>query len=182
MTLRFVPVRPLILAVLVLGLLAAAVSWALVARTIAGAKPSVASGRATAIVWADRVFDTRAEFRRWLQSHGGTYVAWRERYPAAAAVLEHRSFVAAPVKRVAAARSRPARVAAAQSTGSSVLRDLILGVLVAAAIAFTLAALAPVTLLARIPALARAVVPHRELLLAGAAALAIGLVVGAVLT
>jgi hypothetical protein len=59
---------------------------------------------------------------------------------------------------------------------------LILGILVAVAITCVAMAALPTAVLVRSPALARVVIPHRELLLAGAAALAIGLLVGGLLT
>lgn len=181
---RLLHARSLMLAVVVLGLVAAGWSWARVAQTIAGAKPAVAPGHVSAIVWANRVFDSRADFRRWLRSRGSTYVSWRQRYPAAAAVLEHRP--AQPPRTFGVAAALSNKHAAAPSVSASshghFLRDALMAMLVAAALLCAAAAALPEQVLARSPALARRVVPHRELLLAGATALGAGLLVGAVFT
>jgi hypothetical protein len=182
--LRFDFARPLMLLVVAIGLVVGAVTVTKVAETMSGAKPAVTPGRASSIVWANRVFDSKQQLGRWLRSRGTTYHSWKARYPAAAAVLEHRPPPApATVAAVAAAPPRTTAVAAAAvSHGGHALRDAIIGLLVAVTLACAAAALLPEQLLARFPAVARTVVPHRELLLAGAAALSVGLLVGAVLT
>jgi hypothetical protein len=171
---------------LVLGaaaLVAVGISWAKVAQTIADARPTVAPGRPSAIVWANRVFASSGQLRRWLRSRGASYGAWEARYPAAAAVLERRPPPAAVEATTVAPPAVHAVAAASNSSpGHGYLRDVLLGLLAAACAACAAAAAAPAPVLMRFPGVARAVVPHRELLLAGAAALTVGLLVGAVLT
>jgi hypothetical protein len=188
-TLRSFSVRHLTLILIAIGLAAVGVTWTKVSQTISHAKPVVvASPPPSAIVWADRVFASPEAFKGWLRSRGATYAEWKRHYPAAASVIEHRRF-AAPAT---ASSRQSATAAAAHGTapaatpktahGRGYLRDSILGILVAFAVGCALAAALPTVLLARYPALARTIVPHRELLLAGAAALTIGLLVGGILT
>lgn len=62
-----------------LGLAAAAVvlPWLSVAWQLANPRPVAASQVApTGIVWADRVFATKAEFAQWLRDRGATYAEW----------------------------------------------------------------------------------------------------------
>ena len=161
---------------------AVGISWAKVAQTIAGAKPAVETGRPTSIVWASRVFDSSAQLRHWLRSRGASYVAWESRYPAAAAVLERRP---APTAKVTTTSPPPVHAVAAAATspsGHGYLRDIMLALLAAAGAACAAAAATPAPVLVRFPTVARAVLPHRDLLFAGAAALTVGLLVGAVLT
>src|SRR5207248_8563148 len=61
------------LALIAVGLVAVGASWAKVAKEFSGARPAVAPGRASAIVWANRVFDSQSQLRRWLRSRGTTY-------------------------------------------------------------------------------------------------------------
>jgi hypothetical protein len=189
-TLRSFSVRHLTLILIAIGLVAVGVTWTKVTQTISHAKPVVvASPPPSAIVWADRVFASPEAFKGWLRSHGATYAEWKRHYPAAASVIEHRRF-AAPA--TASSHQSAPRAAAAHRTapaatpntahGHGYLRDSILGILVAFTVGCALAAALPTVLLARYPALARTIVPHRELLLAGAAALTIGLLVGGILT
>jgi hypothetical protein len=180
----------LTLILVAIGLVAAGVIWARVAQTISDAKPVVvATTPPSAIVWADRVFTSPEALKHWLWSRGATYAEWKRRYPAAASVIEHRRF-AAPASASShqsaptAAADHGTAPAATPNTahGRGYLRLSILGILVAVAVACALAAALPTALLVRFPALARAIVPHRELWLAGAAALTIGLLVGGILT
>jgi hypothetical protein len=186
LTVRFHPTRGLMLVVVAIGIVAIGLSWAKVAQTFLDAKPSIAPVQPSAIVWSGRVFQSRAELTRWLHSRGATYVAWRQRYPTAAAVLEHRPPPAAkPAARPAEPVAAPAGAVAPASTasgGHGVLRALILALLVAAAAVCAAAAALPAFVLQRHPAVARAVVPHRELLIGGAAALTVGVLVGALMT
>lgn len=183
LTLRIRHHRPLMLLLVAAAVAAVVISWTKVAQTIAGAKPAVAPGRPTSIVWANRVFDSSAQLRRWLRSRGSSYVAWERRYPSAAAILERR-----PVPTVKETTTVPpashavAAAAASSARGHGYLRDVILALLAAAGAACAVAAATPTPVLVRFPGVAQAVVPHRELLLAGAAALTVGLLVGAVLT
>ncbi|MDP9261068.1 MAG: hypothetical protein M3O89_03760, partial [Actinomycetota bacterium] len=78
----------LLLAVAGLGI--AALTWARVVQTIFDAKPVTSTMHATSVVWGDRVFQSPAELRRWLRSHGTTYAAWRGQHVVASALLEHR--------------------------------------------------------------------------------------------
>jgi hypothetical protein len=183
LTLRIRHHRPLMLLLVAAAVVAVVISWAKVAQTIAGAKPAVEPGRPTSIVWANRVFDSSAQLRRWLRSRGSSYVSWERRYPSAAAILERRPAPAAEVTTTSKPPVTHAVAAAVtSSSGSGYLRDVILALLAAACAACAAAAVTPTPVLARYPGIAQAVVPHRELLLAGAAALSIGLLVGAVLT
>jgi hypothetical protein len=96
--------RPVAFLLLATALGAVALSWTRVVQTIYDAKPVPVLGRATSVVWGDRVFGSRAELARWLRSRGVSYDAWSKKHPLASAVVEHRR-----VKR--AARSAPARKA-----------------------------------------------------------------------
>lgn len=170
------------LLLIVAAVVAVAISWAKVAQTIAGAKPAVAPGRPTSIVWANRVFDSSAQLRRWLRSRGSSYVAWEQRYPSAAAILERRPAPTVEATTTSPPATHAVAAAATSSSGHGYLRDVILALLAAACAACAVAAATPTPVLMRFPGVAQAVVPHRELLLAGAAALTVGLLVGAVLT
>ena len=79
---------------LVLGVLVGVAGslWVLVGRTLMqpvtihqpqGIRPN-------AIVWADRVFSSRASLAAWLASHGETYRHWAKIHRVDAAIIEHR--------------------------------------------------------------------------------------------
>jgi hypothetical protein len=67
------------------GLVLAVVPTAFAARA-----PASAAAPADAIVWANRVFSSRAALASWLSARGTTYESWARRHPADAAILERR--------------------------------------------------------------------------------------------
>ena len=73
--------------------------------------PTSAAARADAIVWANRVFSSRAALAAWLSVRGTTYESWARRHPGEAATLEH-----LPVSTGGALRP-PARVSAPRGGG-----------------------------------------------------------------
>jgi hypothetical protein len=52
--------------------------------------PRPAEVQLHSVVWADRVFMSRAELRRWLRARGERYTVWARKHPVQAAALEHR--------------------------------------------------------------------------------------------
>jgi hypothetical protein len=92
------------------GLGAAALTWAKVVQTISDAKPPALTMQATSIVWDDRVFQSPAELARWLRSRGATYAEWSKQHPAGRDLLEHRPTTPSRRKHPAARRSKAAGV------------------------------------------------------------------------
>jgi hypothetical protein len=201
--------RALALLLVLLGLVVAALTWARVVHTISNPKPVASTEHATSIVWADRVFQSRADLGRWLRSHGATYAGWLKQHPVEGAVLEHRPVstaapqraaqgssatvttrTAAPAKHphrttaprpgITAAATKPAP-ARAQSPGGSSFGRIFIGLLALLAAACALAASLPRAVCNRFPNLARGIAPYRPVLLAGAGALMIGIFAGAAL-
>lgn len=180
----------------VCGLAAVLLTWTRVVQMLSDARPIGSStARSEAIVWDDRVFSSRAALAGWLKSHGGDYRRWRIVHPAAAAVLEDRP---APRSRAgvkpappAAVSKRPAPTPARRHAPAPVqprvvgarggwLVKLLVAVLLAAVVAlFAAAMLAPRVYAARFPLFAARLAPRRAPLGAVAAAVFIGLVVGA---
>jgi hypothetical protein len=174
--------RLLTLLLTVVGLAGVGFTWAKVAQTISDAGPVGSSSiRPTAIAWDDRVFQTPSALRRWLRSRGVDYVEWKRKHPVANALVEHR-----PVR---VSRPRPTvsphsavRVATSARGSGFPVRDVSLAIVLVLLIACAVAAALPGTVAYRFPAVAQRVVPHRDLLLASAAALVVGLVIGTALT
>ena len=67
------------------------------------------------VVWADRVFMSRAELRRWLRGHGERYTTWARKHPTQAAELEHRPL---PSKRAAVRKAAPVKSPSQRDTSS----------------------------------------------------------------
>jgi len=90
------PARDLAGRFLLVGVLvaAAAILWVLVGRALTRPvtvhEPPTRAIRPNAIVWADRVFSSRASLAAWLASHGGTYRQWAKLHRVDAAIVEHR--------------------------------------------------------------------------------------------
>jgi hypothetical protein len=203
--------RPVAFLLLAAAFAAVAATWMRVVQTISEAKPVPAAGQATAIAWGDRVFASRAELAAWLRSRGTSYEAWSKTHQVAAGVVEHRPVkAAAPVRQPQPAQStRPAQTespeqtvprvhsapqpvhkvaaskhtvpAAAQASGDSRLRRVLVAMLVLLAAACAWGAALPTVVRDRFPALAFSVGRYRELFVTGAVALAVGLVVGVAL-
>jgi hypothetical protein len=70
-------------------LIVTALPWVVAARTIRNAEPGQARAAPNAIVWADRVFDSRRSFAAWLRSRGGSYAGWAAAHPSLYRVLAH---------------------------------------------------------------------------------------------
>jgi len=110
--------RAFLLVLTVVGVGAAAFTWAQVVRTISDARPPVSTLRATSIVWNDRVFQSPAGLARWLRSRGATYAGWSAQHPLGRDLLEHRPFKPngrihpAPQRSIAAGALREAAPAA----------------------------------------------------------------------
>jgi hypothetical protein len=69
---------------------ALALGMAVAAVQVVGSKPVPPTGRATSVVWADRVYSSRHELAHWLRAHGTTYRSWATNHPASAAILSGR--------------------------------------------------------------------------------------------
>jgi len=165
----------------VLGLLAVGLTWAQVVRKIADATPPSSPVEATSVVWGDLVFQTPRQLNTWLRVHGVAYSVWSGRHPFASSSLEHRPLHIArqgPPPQPAAAKSAPAPKAKASSGSSFPTKTLVIALLALLATAAALAASAPGALRYRHPEVAHSIADHRDLLLAGAAALLIGIITG----
>jgi hypothetical protein len=224
--------RAFALLLTVVGVGAAAFTWAQVVRTISEATPPAPTMQATSIVWNDRVFQSPAELARWLRSRGATYTAWSEQHPVGRDLLERRPAIPSGRTHPPARQSKPAgathtaakakpaakakrphrsvapanrqhrasvsrtattgapkrspAITSPSSAGSPSSAAYPVGRIFIAFLALLAAACAgtaalPRALLQRHPNLARTIAPYRALLLAGAAALMIGIVAGAVL-
>jgi hypothetical protein len=177
--------RALVVLVIAAALAATGAVWARVVHTISSTRPVASSLKATSIVWGDRVFQSRPDLTGWLHARGATYVRWGINHPAARDLLEHRK----PTKHENVRHAKPttSTVARAPSdptaaaSGFPFERTLV-ALLAVLALACVLAASFPGALRYRYPELTRRIVPHRDLFLAGAAALVIGLVAGVVLS
>src|SRR5438128_2249219 len=55
------------------------------AERLAGTSPIRSRVQPTSIVWANRIFATRADLARWLRSRGASYDTWALQHPAVAA-------------------------------------------------------------------------------------------------
>jgi hypothetical protein len=174
----------------VAGVLAVGLTWAQVVRKIADATPPSSPVEATSVVWGDRVFQTERQLTAWLRFHGVAYSVWSGRHPFASSAIEHRPLHIArqgPPAQPAVAKSTP-RTAADRSTASSrqsrggeggfPTKTLVIALLALLAAAAALAASAPGALRYRHPEVAHSIADHRDLLLAGAAALLIGIITG----
>lgn len=98
-----------------------AVPWVAVVRQIRNARPvPVSAIQPTAVIWADRVFTSRAALDLWLRSRGASYAGWARAHRGASTVFEPGRSA------VASARSgRPSAVfkpPAATSTQTSAAR------------------------------------------------------------
>jgi hypothetical protein len=176
----------------VLGLLAVGLTWAQVVRKISDATPPSSPVEATSVVWGDLVFRTPKQLTVWLRVHGIAYSVWSTRHPIASGALEHRPpaiAVQGPPPQPAAAAARAARHAERQPPSppataggaGSPWKTVVVALLTLLAAAAAWAALFPSFLRYRYPDLARSLADHRDLLLAGAAALTIGILAGVVL-
>jgi hypothetical protein len=70
------------------------------AERVAGTSPVRSPVQPTSVVWANRIFATKADLARWLRSHGASYQTWASAHPALAAPQEGK-----PAQRVADSRS-----------------------------------------------------------------------------
>jgi hypothetical protein len=168
----------------VLGLLAVGLTWAQVVRKIANATPPSSPVEASSVVWGDLVFQTPRQLTTWLKVHGVAYSVWSGRHPFAAGALEHRPTTikalgppAPPAAATAARHAKEPPPAVSRSAGFP-LKTLVVALLALLAVAAALAASAPATFRYRYPELARTIALHRDLLLAGAAAVMIGIITG----
>jgi hypothetical protein len=175
---------------------AAVLTWGVVIRTLREVRPVPSPGRPTAVVWADRVFQSPAGLRRWLRSRGGSYESWSRAHPTAWATLEHVPVPREPVKAArtktptavrkaspavkTAAPSKPARRVAATGVAParSAFAHLMIVLLACLATLCLGAAVLPASVGRYAPALGRVVIGNRPFLLAAAAAVYVGLVVG----
>jgi hypothetical protein len=182
------PQRPFALLVVVASVAAVGVIWAQVVITFRDARPVPTTARASAIVWAGKVFDSPATISSWLSSRGASYHSWSRMHPGARAVLEKLP----PPQTPPAASATPSRPGVATTTpapqnaartvtkrthslgGLFVLVSLIAGAVC------VLAALLPAAIRGRwFPAMTFAAARYRLVLVGAGAAILLGLVVGA---
>jgi hypothetical protein len=165
----------------VLGVLAVGLTWAQVVRKISNATPPSSPVEATSVVWGDLVFQTPRQLNTWLRVHGVAYSVWSGRHPFASSSLEHRPLRIAnqgPPRQPARARSASAPKGTASSGGSFPTKTLVVALLALLAAVAAVVASSPGALRYRYPEAARSIADHRDLLLAGAAALMIGIITG----
>ena len=77
---------------IVLCLVMAGVAWYRVAHTLSTAKPVKVPTihPVSGVIWAGRVFNSRQEMARWLNSRGASYARWEQRNPDLARILNAR--------------------------------------------------------------------------------------------
>jgi len=90
----------------VVAVVTAAVTWSQVVAHLHAPDPIEAHGTPAAIVWADRVFRSEAEFAAYMRRRGVRYDRWVRTHPAAVSILRSR-------ERAAAVRPSTSRVAPA---------------------------------------------------------------------
>jgi hypothetical protein len=187
-TLRLPNVREaLVLLVLGAALAVTGIVWAQVVHTISNTRPVASSLKATSVVWGDRVFESRVDLTRWLHTRGATYVRWSTNHPSARDLLEHRKPTKHQTVRhakptVALPRLHPTVAASAGSSSRFPFERTVVALLALLAVVCVLAASFPGALQYRYPGLTRRISPHRDVFLAGAAALVICIVAGVVLS
>ena len=190
MTLRLPNLRQaLVLLVMGAALVVTGIVWARVVPTLSNSRPVTSSLKATSVVWGDLVFQSRPDLTHWLHAHGATYVRWGTNHPAARDRLEHRTHAKQAVRQtkppastVIRSRPHPTTAAPAGSSSGFPFERTLVALLALLAAACVVAASFPAALQQRYPTLTRRIVPHRDVFLAGAAALVIGIVAGVVLT
>jgi hypothetical protein len=193
MTVRLPTVREALIAALTAAALAAtAIVWARVVHTISNARPPSSPLTATSVVWADRVFPSPPELTHWLHVRGASYIRWSTNHPFASARLEHRAppfttqqgetvTVTATSTVVTVAAPKTRGQASTSSAGGSPLETVLVTLLAVLAAVCIWASTLPAVLRYRFPELARWIAAHRDLVVAGAAALVIGVVAGVAL-
>jgi hypothetical protein len=176
-------------ALVVLG--GAASTWVAVVRTLREAQPvATPKLQPEAIVWAGRVFGSRAEFAQWLRSRGDSYEAWGRAHPTARAVVQHEQpaatvptewkaekasehpTVSAPVA------AKPGSPDAATARSDGLLVRLLFVVFVIVGAFCVVGASIPSVLGGRFPEVAYRLVPYRQVLMAAGFAIVVGLIVG----
>jgi hypothetical protein len=70
--------------------------WLQVARTLKAAKPAPVTAQPTSLVWGNRVFQTQAQLKRWVEGRGLSYTTWAAQHQGAVAVIEHRPVIQPP--------------------------------------------------------------------------------------
>jgi hypothetical protein len=141
--------------------------------------------RPQAIVWHDRVFESRGALARWLGSRGASYAAWARIHPAASAVIDPsrraaaRSRAAVQVRRQEKpSRLRPAQARAGTPSGGQLFRSLLVGLSLAIGVlCLVIGALPRLPAVARILPAASPVAPYGSVLAAVAAAIFVGLLI-----
>jgi hypothetical protein len=73
--------------------------WLQVAKTLKSAKPAPSLAQPTSLVWGNRVFQTEAQLKRWVEGRGLNYAAWAAHHQGAVAVIEHRPLIQPPLAR-----------------------------------------------------------------------------------
>lgn len=68
----------------IVAVVALAIPFYLVGKTLHNVHPARSSAVAQSIVWGDRVFLTPHTLGRWLRSRGVAYSVWASRHPVAA--------------------------------------------------------------------------------------------------
>jgi hypothetical protein len=198
------PQRALVWAGTLVVVVAAAMTWGMVVRTLRSVQPVAPVTKPHSVVWGDRVFGSPAELGGWLRFRGASYALWRARHPGARAVLEpgapkvalHRTksrrsqaahkqaSTRAPArvehKRASAGHSAARRAVSSPVQSRGPLRLLMLVSILLSGLC-ALGASVPWALGSRNPRLVQIVEPYRQLLFGTAAALLMGLVVGVAL-
>jgi hypothetical protein len=185
-TIRLPSVRETLVLLLTAAALAATgIVWARVVDKLSNAAPPASPLKATSVVWGDRVFQSAPDLAGWLHAHGATYRGWSGNHPAARDRLERRTPPPARAATTAVRHAPPAArkpvPRASSSTGFRFERGLV-GLLVVLAAACAVAGSLPASVLYRFPRLTRTIVPRRDMLFAGAAALLLGVVAAVVLS
>lgn len=179
------PFRAIAAAGVVLVLTAAAIAWADVVRTLQTARPVPVQSRPKAILWNDRVFESRPALARWLRSRGSSYAAWARVHPAASVVIDPSLRAASAARAASSARGqdtatplRSASRGSGISSGSHVLRSLIVALSLAiGALCVVLVALPRLSAARRIWPTGPPAASYGSILFAVAAAIFVGLLI-----
>jgi hypothetical protein len=84
------------LLVLVVLVLTMVFVWLQVARTLKSAKPPPVTAQPASLAWGNRVFQTEAQLKRWVEGRGLSYTTWAAQHQGAVAVIEHRPVIQPP--------------------------------------------------------------------------------------
>lgn len=185
----------------ILAVLAITMVWTHLVHTLLHPEPVTSTLAPHSLVWHGRVFSDRDELAAWLRSRGSGYKKWARTHPAAAAVFDpgavQQTAARTPKKAAGAARSKktskeaaatpPTRSFEAVGGGDTGRSWWPLGLAVLASFLALLTMATPVLIRnaimpGRLVPSASVIAQHQVQLIAAAATLAFGILVGVVLS